>query len=790
MAVDYLQEYLGIDPNDYSAMEQRIAGVSPVGQSILPQAPALPRASIMDESDFAAATAPLMDRVYGREQAAREKSESLSNELQALQEEMARTSEAEVEKRAALERKMQEIMQQRDMSITNAESLATRIQELQEEMAATSAGEVEKRAALQKELDSIEQNLQQRTEERDVSISEAEDLASQLQKLESDLGQTTEQRDLSRTRAEGLALELQGVQANLAEITNLRDIAVQDYQEALQQQDVIRQQASENEAMRLEEQRNQLLAEREGIITTLEQDFGVQRSELESVIGGLEGQVGDLTSKVGELESVKGTLESQINDLSSQMQALEVEKQDALAQQDVIRAEAAQSQQDALAQQGEQFSSERSALEQQIADLTAQVGQQPPADTPPPPPPGMNIPGGGGIDYGGGEGPPLNYMEFIESGRTPAEYNEYMRDYIARTMPDAFPDLSGLQNVTDETRQLVQDSLASGDPILAPDRIQDMIDNMSAATGEGGLPEGYSYTPGPGSQGMAYTTVMPRQGFRYAYGPDGDRIEVPDNRATPPIDKTPVITPPTKPPSIDRLVPPKAPSNDNDRFRRDRERAIISDLLPPKRDDQLFIDDRPRDPRLDRERGVPIGGNVPGGGGIDYGGPQQPIPLIPGSGSKVPAIKEPSPIAPPPQLGVIKPPQKPISIGGVGGGSYREFKGPDGQVLSVGVRPPSFSTNPDRKGLLVDNINSGIIGKNPVVSSGIGGIGARPDLPKPTTGGFKPFFGSKKPTKVPMKPPSIGGVGGISGRRSMRPMMRAGGGAISQAIADLQNRLR
>ena len=128
MAVDYLQEYLGIDPNDYSAMEQRIAGVSPVGQSILPQAPVLPRASIMDESDFAAATRPLMDRVYGREQANREKSESLSNELQALQEEMARTSEAEVEKRAALERQMQEIMQERDVSVTSAENLAQELQ--------------------------------------------------------------------------------------------------------------------------------------------------------------------------------------------------------------------------------------------------------------------------------------------------------------------------------------------------------------------------------------------------------------------------------------------------------------------------------------------------------------------------------------------------------------------------------------------------------------------------------------------------------------------------------------
>jgi hypothetical protein len=622
MAVNYLQDYLGIDPNDYSAMEQGIAGISPLapGQSIIPQAPVMPRASIMDEGDFASATAPLMNRVYGREQAAREKSESLSNELQALQEEMAQTSEAEIQKRADLERQIQNIMQE---------------------------------------------------------------------------------RDTSRTSAEDLANQLQGLQSNLQEVTQLRDTALQDYQDAVAQQDIIRQQAAENQTIQLEEQRNSLLEEREGIITTLEQDFGVQRSELESVIGGLEGQVGDLTSKVGELESVRGSLEGQINDLSSQMQNLETEKQDALAQQDIIRAESAQAQQDALAQQGEQFATEKSALEQQIADLTAQVGQQPP---------------GGGQETGGGqgpigeEGPPLNYMEFIESGRTPAEYNQYMKDYIARTMPDAFPDLSGLQNVTDETRQLVQDSLASGDPILAPDRIQEMIDNMSAATGEGGLPEGYSYTPGTGSEGMAYTTVMPRPGFRYAYGPEGDRIQVPDNK-----------------PRIDRpLPPPPLPPREK--------------LIPPKRDDQIFIDDRPTDPRLDRERGVPIGGNVPGGGGIDYGGPQQP-------------------------------PQKPISIGGVGGGTYKEFEGLDGQVLGVGVRPPTFSTNPNRKGQLVDNISSGL---------GTIGIASQPLIPSQQTTTRKQY----------MKPPSIGGVGGMSGKRSMRPMMRAGGGAIGQAIADLQNRLR
>ena len=105
MAVDYLKDYLGVDPNDYSAMEQGIAGISPLAanQSIIPQTASMPRASIMSEGDFANATAPLMNRVYGREQEARGRAEGLSNELQALKAEMAQTSEAEVERRAALE---------------------------------------------------------------------------------------------------------------------------------------------------------------------------------------------------------------------------------------------------------------------------------------------------------------------------------------------------------------------------------------------------------------------------------------------------------------------------------------------------------------------------------------------------------------------------------------------------------------------------------------------------------------------------------------------------------------
>ena len=605
MAVNYLQDYLGIDPNDYSAMEQGIAGISPLapGQSIIPQAPVMPRASIMDEGDFASATAPLMDRVYSREQAAREKSTGLANELQALQEEMAQTSEAEIQKRADLERQIQNIMQE---------------------------------------------------------------------------------RDTSRTSAEDLANQLQGLQSNLQEVTELRDIATQDYQDAVAQQDIIRQQAAENQAIQLEEQRNSLLEEREGIITTLEQDFGVQRSELESVIGGLEGQVGDLTSKVGELESVRGSLEGQINDLSSQMQNLETEKQDALAQQDIIRAESAQAQQDALAQQGDQFATEKSALEQQIAELTAQVGQQ----------------------------------------QAPVE-------------PPVITDIEDRQEIPPRPPQLppkIDDQIFIDDRPIIDERI-----GMPPATGEGGLPEGYSYKPGPGSEGFSYTAVMPSPGFRYAYGPDGDRIEVPDNR-TGDTGSVPIAKP------IDRIVRPP--------------------LMPPKdfRDERIRIDDRPI---IDERIGMPPPPLPP-----QIGRPplrrEKPIPLRPREELIDEGFIPPEKIGRPPRediapirnqddflprLPIQQPPQKPISIGGVGGGR-------------------------------------GIIGKNPIIGSGTGGIGARPDLPPPTTGGFKPFFGSKKPTKVPMKPPSIGGFGGMSGRRSMRPMMRAGGGTISQAIADLQNRLR
>ena len=611
MAVNYLQDYLGIDPNDYSAMEQGIAGISPLapGQSIIPQAPVMPKASIMSEDDFAGATAPLMNRVYQREAEGRERAEGLTNELQALQAEMAQTSEAEIQKRADLEKQIQNIMQERDVSRNFAEDLENQIQGIMEELG--------------------------------VSRSEAE---AALQAAEA----AKQEANNAQTNADDLATELQDVQANLAEITQLRDTALQNYQDAVAQQDIIRQQAAENQAIQLEEQRNSLLEEREGIITTLEQDFGVQRSELESVIGGLEGQVGDLTSKVGELESVRGTLQGEIDNLSSQMQSLEVEKQDALAQQDIIRAESAQAQQDALAQQGEQFATEKSALEQQIADLTAQVGQQQPPEVTivEDGPPSTMIPGGGTPGFYDREPPPSKRPPhiFIDDG-----------------------------------------------PGFRDEKI-----GMPPSINEGGLPEGYSYKPGPGSEGFSYTTVMPTPGYRYAYGPDGKRIEVPDNRTggiqtggipvAKPIDT--IIKPPQVPPKDLGPLPPGAPVD-----------------VPPS-----------------------VGGPVVRPGG--------PVPIYTTGREE---LERNNPILP------VQNTQLPVA----------------------NPRNPSMFEEIEKK----------------IAEAG----GSKITYPTQTA---KPIF-QKTPKMVPtQKPMSIGGVGGRSSGRRMRPTFRAGGGAIGQAIADLQNRLR
>ena len=63
MEVDYLRDYLGIDPTDYSAMERTIAGVPPVGQSIIPNmgAPSTPQQRMIDATPIPFSPMPMQD---------------------------------------------------------------------------------------------------------------------------------------------------------------------------------------------------------------------------------------------------------------------------------------------------------------------------------------------------------------------------------------------------------------------------------------------------------------------------------------------------------------------------------------------------------------------------------------------------------------------------------------------------------------------------------------------------------------------------------------------------------
>jgi len=122
-------------------------------------------------------------------------------------------------------------------------------------------------------------------------------------------------------------------------------------------------------------------------------------------------------TSVGAIEKLGATLGKQVADLQSQIDELTAENNSLLAERDSV---VSQLEQVTGAQQA--FSSQAENYENTIADLQNQIlelqnVQQPPVYAPPPPPPPpvdvipVDVPDGGGIDYGGGEGPPvLNKM--------------------------------------------------------------------------------------------------------------------------------------------------------------------------------------------------------------------------------------------------------------------------------------------------------------------------------------------------------------------------------------------
>lgn len=131
-----------------------------------------------------------------------------------------------------------------------------------------------------------------------------------------------------------------------AEIQMLREAKVDltnQYEQAVAQQDALTAQAAEDQLAAVNAKEQELLTERANIIQELEDKFGVEREGLQTNIANLEGTVTNLQANID---------------------ALTQERDDAIAEQDVIRATAAEDQAKALADQ-------RADLQGQIDTLSA-----------------------------------------------------------------------------------------------------------------------------------------------------------------------------------------------------------------------------------------------------------------------------------------------------------------------------------------------------------------------------------------------------------------------------------
>ena len=143
--------------------------------------------------------------------------------------------------------------------------------------------------------------------------------------------------------------EIQQLQETKVDLTN-------NYQDAVAQQDTIRATAAEEQLQAITAREQELLSERQQIITELEDKFGVEREGLQSDIEALQGNV---TNLEGTITGLQGSID-----------ALTVERDDAIAEQDVIRATAADEQVQALEAQKESLAVD---YNQTITDLQAEI---------------------------------------------------------------------------------------------------------------------------------------------------------------------------------------------------------------------------------------------------------------------------------------------------------------------------------------------------------------------------------------------------------------------------------
>jgi len=149
---------------------------------------------------------------------------------------------------------------------------------------------------------------------------------------------------------------IQNAESEIQQLQDVKSDLTNRYKDAVAQQDVIKATATEEQLVAITAREQELLTERQQIITELEDKFGVEREGLETDIAALQGNVTQL--------------EGTITDLQGSIDALTVERDDAIAEQDVIRATAADEQVQALEAQKDTLAVD---YNQTITDLQAEI---------------------------------------------------------------------------------------------------------------------------------------------------------------------------------------------------------------------------------------------------------------------------------------------------------------------------------------------------------------------------------------------------------------------------------
>ena len=227
-------------------------------------------------------------------------------------------------------------------------------------------------------------------------------------------GQPIRERGNDQARFEmgrAIGQEVNTLRQNIQTLEAAKGELVSERDAAIQMQDQIRQQMSEQRIQELDQQQAQLQAE-------LQEAVAAAEARGIDAVAEAEAQAAE------ELASVSADFQSQID-------ALTGERDQAIAEQDIIRAEAADQQAQALEAQKQDYEAQLAAL------------QQAPAETPAVPDIGP-IPG----------------------------------------MAEQFPylDLLG-QEPSQEAKDAFARSMETGEPVISPDQVQDMINRMGGQAG-------------------------------------------------------------------------------------------------------------------------------------------------------------------------------------------------------------------------------------------------------------------------------------------------------------------